>query len=133
MADNDDTGFSNDPAFRRLRALRARISTGYSLTVLGLFALFVAASSLYRGEMSEPLFEGAPFSLALVAAFLMIVLPIALAAAFLRKSDRDIEPLRAEIAERRKAAEPDGRKQDTLQQGTGEQGTGKQGTGGQDK
>ncbi len=103
MTGDDEIKFRDDPVFRRLTALRARLSTSYSLIVLGLFAMFMVASVLFREAMGSPLFEGSPFTLALLATFLMVVLPILLAIIFLRKTDRDIEPLRIELVARRDA------------------------------
>lgn len=95
------TGLENNPAFKRLMALRARLSTRFSLLVLGLFSLFIGASALFRETMGGTAFDGSPFTWALLAAFLMVVLPIALAKIFLGKTDRDIEPLRAELTKKR--------------------------------
>lgn len=101
MTGYNDSRLSNEPAFKRLRALRARLSTVYSMLVLGLFALFVAASTLFPEAMTTSVADHAPFSVAMLAALLMVVLPVLLAAVFLKKTDRDIEPLRAELAKRR--------------------------------
>lgn len=103
MTGDDEIKLRDDPAFKRLTALRARLSTGYSLVVLGLFAMFMVALALFREAMGSPLFEGSPFTLALLATFLMVALPIVLAIIFLRKTNRDVEPLRAELAARRDA------------------------------
>lgn len=101
--ENTNTGLENDPAFKRLAALRARLSGRYSLVVLGLFALFMLASAAFREAMGTPLFEGSPFTVALLATFLMVTLPILLAILFLRKTNSEIEPLRTEITARRNA------------------------------
>lgn len=100
--ENSKTELQNDPDFLRLKALRAKLSGGFSVLVLGLFALFVVASVLFRGAMSASIFRDSPFTLAILAAFLMVVVPVLLAAIFLRKSDREIEPLRSELAEKQK-------------------------------
>lgn len=102
MEDSNE-GLQNDPDFLRLKALRARLSTAYSLLVLGLFTLFVAVTALFRDAMAATVFGERPFTLAMLAAFLMVTLPILLATMFLGKSDRDIEPLRAELAEKQRA------------------------------
>ena len=101
MAYDNDGDLRKEPAFKRLQSLSRRISARYSLLVLGLFALFVIASALFRERMAASIFDGGTFTMAMLAALLLVVLPVAMATAFLRTSERDIAPLRAKLAEMR--------------------------------
>lgn len=98
----DEDNLAQDPEFVRLRALRAKLSLRYSLLVLAIFVAFVFGIFGLPDVVADRLSGESALTLALALAFLLMILPVIIAGLFLRQMDREIEPLRARLAERRR-------------------------------
>ena len=99
----DENNLAQDPEFVRLRALRAKLSLRYSLLVLAIFVAFVFGIFGLPDVVADRLSGGSVLTVAVVLAFLLMLLPALIARAFLRRMDREVEPLRAKLAERRRS------------------------------
>lgn len=91
-----------DPEFAQLEKIQARLSFGYTATALGLFAAFVVAMIFWPEFLSQQISSDSEITLALAGALLLIILPLVIAALYLRAVERRLDPLRARLTERRK-------------------------------
>ena len=99
--DQDD--LTHDPEFLRLKAKRGRMSLRFSLLVLAIFVTFVAAAVAFPETLSSRLSEGSELTILVVLLFFLMILPAFIAGLFMWRMDREIEPLRALLAKRRKS------------------------------
>lgn len=99
----DESNLAQETEFLRLRAMRAKLSLRYSLLVLAIFAAFLIAAISFSDIFAGRLWQGSELTLIVALAFLLMLLPVFIAGLFLRRMDRDVEPLRARLAERRRS------------------------------
>ena len=83
--------------------MRAKLSLRYSLLVLAIFVAFVFGVFGLPDAVTDRLSEGSALTVAVALAFLLMILPVIIAWIFLRQMDREVEPLRAKLAERRQS------------------------------
>lgn len=83
--------------------MRAKLSLRYSLLVLAIFAAFVFGAFGFPDVVADRLSGGSVLTVVVVLAFLLMLLPVFIAGLFLRRMDRELEPLRAKLAERRRS------------------------------
>ncbi|MCH8860993.1 MAG: DUF485 domain-containing protein [Proteobacteria bacterium] len=102
MASEQENFLEKDPEFLQLRTLWLKMAIGFSIFTLAIFVAFIIGIISFADIVAARLSDGGVLTVAIALAFLVILLPVFIAAVFMRRMDRTIEPMRARLAKRRR-------------------------------